>query len=504
MITARQRFIGIVLPLCVIACAVGVGAFTIYQARMQVVLREKEEAEQRSRFDNNARALREALLGAGGVTVGDIQRGFWYSYKDAAGNDSVAYFDLDSAARADLSAEQVGAIASLVGGSEVLRGTVKEVDERQLPPALQYHNELYRSAISGTSTVEIEKTLEAKVRTSPTADALFRLSYLKELEGDYAARDALDKENCALFKERCPSGIQITLKGKIVDGSGEPVEGATVEVVSRPGSAGATTAPDGSFSLELAAKEMEKMRIRAGKRNFSDGYADTIILPGGGKKRTVLVEDIRLESPITIVTIDFGRRSVTGSGNSFNSDGSVTIRTSQSVYRIPAGAIRRESGAPYAAETVDVYLYEFTKGNPPESLMQLDTFDAVRGYAGDLMKSFGMPYIQFFAPGGEELHVFSSNPMQLTYTIANMDDLRANTDRIYRALTDEDMNILVEASKGRPYAIDREFLISHQMLQFPAFWVLDRRRGVWDNVGVTVLNPQGTIQTVFYTIRDGV
>jgi hypothetical protein len=128
----------------------------------------------------------------------------------------------------------------------------------------------------------------------------------------------------------------------------------------------------------------------------------------------------------------------------------------------------------------------------------------VRGYAGNLMKSFGMPFIQFFAPSGEELHVLKSRAMTLTYSIPDMAALRANTDGIYRALTDADMNVLVRASAGGGYPIDREFLIENQLLQFPAFWVFDHKRGVWDNIGIAVLNTQGTIRTPFYTIRDGI
>jgi hypothetical protein len=158
-------------------------------------------------------------------------------------------------------------------------------------------------------------------------------------------------------------------------------------------------------------------------------------------------------------------------------------------------------GTPYTG-IFDVYLYEFTRENPPENLMNVDTFDDVRGYAGNIMKSFGMPYIQFFTQGGEELHVLSSNPMRLTYRIADMEALRQNADGIYRPLTEDDMRLLIEASRGQPYRIDREFLIRYQLLNFPAFWVFDRERGVWDNVGVSVLDIHGTIQSVFYTVRD--
>lgn len=179
------------------------------------------------------------------------------------------------------------------------------------------------------------------------------------------------------------------------------------------------------------------------------------------------------------------------------------VRTGQSTYEIPGNAIVHRSGARYKGE-VDVYLYEFSQGNIPDSLMQVDTFDDVRGFAGDLMKTFGMPFIQFFTPDGEELHVLSNNPMVLTYKIANMSELRRNTLAIYSPLTNEDMKFLVDVSSKNPeaYPIDREFLISNQLLRFPAFWVYDRRAGVWNSVGISVLDTSGTIKSEFYTIKN--
>jgi hypothetical protein len=249
---------------------------------------------------------------------------------------------------------------------------------------------------------------------------------------------------------------------------------------------------------------MEKIRIRATKRNFSDGFAEVAILTSAGARKIYAVDDIHLETPITIVTVDYAHRTVTGEHNMFNPDGTVTIKTPRSTYQIPPGAIVGKDGVPYSSGPIDVYLYEFDKGRPPGSLMQLDTFDQVIGYAGNLMKTFGMPYIQFFTTDGVELEVRKSKPMVLTYHIANMQELRTNSDHIYQPLTESDMQFLVDASRGEPYRIDRQFLIKTNMLRFPAFWVFDRKRGIWDNIGVSVLNAQGTIQSLFYTVRDDI
>ena len=431
-----------------------------------------------------------------------VNNGFWFSYKDKDGNESVYYADLDALAAQHLTDAQLRELMTEIGSSTMMaKSTINDVPAQQLPPELQFSNELYQSSVGGTSSLTLEQTLRQQLRQATTSETLFELSYIDELDGNYAERDYLNRENCRLYRSRCDTQHNITLTGTVYDDQKNPIEGATVNIVSQPDVKAVTTDVHGAYAINLQANSMEKLRIRAYKRNYSDGYADTLVLTDSSKK-IYAMQDISLEAPITIVTIDFAHKAVTGAGNTFNTDGSVTLRTSQSTYQIPKGAIVHSDGSPYTGGTVDVYLYEFTKGNPPTSLMQLDTFDQVIGYAGNLMKTFGMPYIQFFSPSGEELDVLKSDPMVLTYKIANMDDLRNNTDKIYVPLTDADMQTLINASASGQYPIDRSWLISHNMPQFPAFWVFDRKRGVWDNVGVSVLDTSGTMKSMFYTIRD--
>lgn len=64
------------------------------------------------------------------------------------------------------------------------------------------------------------------------------------------------------------------------------------------------------------------------------------------------------------------------------------------------------------------------------------------------------------------------------------------------------MQLLTAVSQGDPgFPITREFLVSHKLYTFPPFWVFDRKGGVWDNVGIRVLDTSGTIQTPFYTVK---
>lgn len=482
------------VALLIIAGGMLWGAFR-YANIAQVIQKEQSAAEfiaqQRARFS-------EALQGLG-LDQATIASGFWYTYIDAEGNEHVLYFDPEALARLNLSDADLRQLKEVIAKSHITdKRSMRTVPLDELPSDLQFHNAVYSFGAAGATTLDMKKVLLDRVeKGTATSDDLFQLSYLYELEGNYAERDRLNRENCTRFKVRCAANT-ITASGRVVDNQGTPIAGATVEVVSHPGIAPATTDADGFYTLSIDSMKMEKIRFRATKRNFSDGYADTVLVTEGVK--AISVDDIPLESPLTIVTVDFAKKTVTGSGNRFTADG-VIVTTPQSRYEIPMDAVVDERGKPYTAP-IDIYLYEFTKGNPPESLMQVDTFDEVMGYAGDLMKTFGMPYIQFFTQDGTELHVLKSKPMVLTYRIADMEALRTNQDQIYQPLTDADLQLLVEASRGREYAIDREFLINNQLLRFPAFWVFDRKRGVWDNVGVSVLDIQGTIKTIFYTVRD--
>ena len=64
------------------------------------------------------------------------------------------------------------------------------------------------------------------------------------------------------------------------------------------------------------------------------------------------------------------------------------------------------------------------------------------------------------------------------------------------------MQLLLTVSKGNPgFPVTRDFLVSYKLYTFPPFWVFDRKGGVWDNVGIRVLDGAGTIQTPFYTIK---
>src|SRR3989344_2279300 len=451
-------------------------------------------AQQRERIN--------ATLAAEGIDPLQIARGFWYTYKDQGGGESIDYFDLArGACRTDLTEADIQMLAALVkSAARTDRDAMQIVSEKDLPIELRFHNNLYNNKTPG----QFKETEDALVQMyrdgTANANQLWGLSYLYELRGNYAARDAVNAESCKKFKSRCEDKVQVKLAGRVVDIEGRPIQGATVSVLGRSDSS-ATTDSAGKFSMQLRVKAMEKVRLSAVKRNFSNGVASVIVVSGERAKYSV--GDIILGSPITIITIDTEKHTVTDPGSAANPDGSFTLRADLSTYEIPPRAIVRADGSSYQG-AVDVYIYEFTRETVPQNLVTLDTFDQVIGYAGNLMKSYGMPYIQFFSQSGEELDVYKSKPMLLTYKVPGMQAMFDNIDDLPSGpVTPADMRKLVSASEGDPnFPITADFLARNAIYSYPPFWVLDRSGGVWENIGIRVLDVEGTIQTPFYTIND--
>ncbi len=489
--------------LIILACAalgyVGYDIYSRYVTYSAVIQADNERSFQ---ISINRSKTRHALKAVGVDSQTTIQ-GFWYTSTDVYGNQSVFFFNPDVWAMQDnLTSADIQALARVVASSTIAnRDAMHEVAATDLPPALQFHNQIYNNQTPGAFQAT-QSSLEAAYKNgTASSDELWQLSYLYELQGDYAKRDELNAANCKLYKVRCAATIPITVQGTVSDLSGRPLQGASVSVLSHPEITAVTTDAKGHYSVALSAQPMEKVRVSAVKRNFSAGVASVLVLAAG--KKVYESGTIVLGSPITIVTVDTVHHTVTDPADVARPDGSLVLHATSSTYEIPAGAIVNAKGKPYEG-AVDVYIYEFTRDTVPQNLITLDTFDQVMGYAGDLMQSYGMPYIQFFAQDGTELDVRKSHPMLLTYRIPSMQVLRDNADNNPAGkLTDADMQHLVDSSAGHAdFPITREFLVRNHLYTFPPFWVLDRLKGVWENQGIRVLDTVGTIQVPFYTIND--
>jgi hypothetical protein len=445
-----------------------------------------------------------AALEAAGVPAQQASQGFWYITTDPYGDQSVAYFDLTNwSAMQGLTQADIETLAATIASSTVVgKDSMHAVSESDLPPDIQFNNQLYAGGQPG-QFADTQGSLEVAYKNgTATADQLWELSYMYELQGDYADRDAVNAADCKLYGQRCAGTIPITLRGLVVDESGNPIEGATVSVLDSAGVAPATTDAKGDYTIALSALPLEKIRVSAVKRNFTDGVASAIVIGSG--KSVYDLGPIELTSPIVVVTIDTAKHTVTNPNDVANPDGSFVLQATSSTYDIPAGAIVHPDGTPYSGP-VDVYIYEFTKDTVPQNLVTLDTFNSVVGFVGNIMESLGMPYIQFFTPDGQQLDVMKSDPMILTYQIPGWEDMKDNYyNRPEGPLTDQQIQTVLAASQADPsgFPITAQFLADNKISTFAAFWVFDRKGGIWDNEGMRLLNAGGTMQAPFYTTND--
>lgn len=431
----------------------------------------------------------------------DARNGFWYVTQNSTGDESIFYFSLLDMAKKNLSEVELDNLYEQIRKSRVLsRENMRSVPESELPNRIQFHNSIH-SFSSRQDSKTVKTYLKEKISLDNyVSDDLWKLEYLSGFEGNYDERDRLRERNCIEFGERCAKDdISIEIKGKVVDGKDNPIQSVKIEILGKENIGFVFTDRNGLFEISTKAKDMEKIRLKASKRNFSEGISSFVVL--SKNKNEYISEKIILESPIDIITINNVQGTITGNKNSIKEGNVFVVKTDQSIYEIPFSSLLKADGNVYLGE-IDVYLYEFTKETLPNSLAAVDTFDQIVGYAGNLMETFGMPYIQFFTPNGEELKVKKSNPIFIKYQIFHMRDLRNALDKTHDPVTKEDMDLLVEISEQRDgYPIDRQFLIDTKLFNFPAWWVFDRDTGVWNNEGMRVLNKGGLIETIFYTTR---
>lgn len=486
------------------AVLLGYGGYYVYmQYEMVQASVAADAAREQEVADNHTRVI--GALTKAGVNPLQAESGFWYIYTEPDGTQDVFYFDPGQwSLRNNLTDAQVADLVHVVQGSQIASQTsMHAVAPENLPSDLQFHNELYTmpNEAPGSYQNTLSALETAFTNKTATAEQLWALSYMYELQGDYAKRDQVNAANCAQYKVRCAGSIPIVVSGTVNDMGGRPIQGASVTILSHPELSATLTDAAGQYHIKLSAMPMEKVRVSAVKRNFTNGVESTIILTAG--RTNYQVNPITLTSPIVIVTIDTVHHTVSDPKDTANSDGSFVLNATSSSYRIPPGAIVHTDGTPYQG-LIDVYIYEFTRDTVPQSLTSLDTFNEVMGYAGNLMQTLGMPYIQFFTPDGQELAVMKSHPMLLTYKIPGMQDMLDNFyKRPQGPLTQADLQTLVGASAGDPgFPITSAFLARNKILTFPAFWVLDHRKGVWENQGARLLDVQGTLQAPFYTIND--
>ena len=445
----------------------------------------------------NKKRIHDAFIALPQIREKDLLQGFWYVYTDEYGNEHVLYFDPEYLATKGLSDEELKILYDKLLKSKVSAPkSMRSVPESELPPELQFHNKVYSFGNNG-KTEEMLRELEKRLNEGVyTAEDLFEIAYLYELEGRYKECDIIYEKSCTEFQRRCSDElVQSVVQGRVVDSSGVPVTGAKIDVLSKDSIKPVFTDLNGQYAIDVPVRKLQKVRLHATKKDYSDGMADFIVVTE--KKQRYIVDDIILDKAAIIVSVDTVKKTATGDVSELRENDFI-VKTSESEWKIPFDSIVHKNGKKYQG-TLKVYIYEWLGDSAPLSFLRIDTFGAGTGFLSDGMKSFGMPYIQFVSDSGEELHIMSSNPIGLSYVMVVFSpEYRATAER---PLTDTDIQLLLSASDKHGYPITYELLQKLGMVYVPPFWALDRVRGVWNNIGFKLINKEGLIKTQFYTMK---
>ncbi|MDD2870660.1 MAG: carboxypeptidase-like regulatory domain-containing protein [Candidatus Gracilibacteria bacterium] len=322
------------------------------------------------------------------------------------------------------------------------------------------------------------------------------LSYLYEFSGDYEKAKIEREKICEVFNGECSKNINITINGQVLDSEGKVLANTKVELINDK-TINTITDNNGNYTLNFNNSDFSHLRLRAFQNGYSDGY-DSLSVNNLYVDKLNYDINFKLTKSDSIISITDDNYLDYKKGKYY------VINTDYSKYFVPVDGFYFEDGSNYIGNNFDVYLYLFKKDSNMTSLLDNDTFTPVYGYVGNIMKTFGMPYIQFIDKStGKELFIKSSNPMILQNQIYHMKELYENYDQIYEALTEEDMKFLVSKSEELGgYPIDFDFLTENKMMRWPVWWSLDRKTGLWESVGSRVLNVDGLVELPFFHILD--
>ncbi len=422
------------------------------------------------------------------------RNGFWYLYTDADGIKHLAFFNLDKLSSLNLTDYQIQKILSRIKGAEIKDESKYEIlSESELPDKYKFHNYIYSSPLE-TNYLNIKYTLEQRYKSGKySKDDLSRLAYLYDLEGRFKDRDKIYSLLCSKYNERCASDkALITVTGKVTDNSGRALSG--VKIKNLADAEQTTTDENGSFSLQVSAGELEKLRLLAEKPGYSDGSTSLIILTTDRKKYN-LNKIMLSKIDETIIKLDTRTKKLLDNYSVAKLQGdTLVVNTERASYIIPLNSVRDENKKVFKG-LLEVHSMFYNRDNAPGSLMNTDMFDSAFGYAGNRMYTFGMPYIKFFdAQSGKELFIYKDKPIVVRYRMLHLDEL-------YRrgVITPAQFQAMVTLSHEKGgYPINRKYIRDNNILGFPTSWVFDRARGVWIEVGKRILDTNGLSETISY------
>lgn len=322
------------------------------------------------------------------------------------------------------------------------------------------------------------------------------LAYLYDFVWDYDNSKKTREKICKEYSVCEKDYTTLTVKWKILDWDNNPISWAKVELLNDR-SISTTSTKNWEYELKFSFSSLSHLRFKTSILWYSDGFSNYSLNQKFNYPKNI---------EINFVIHKYHDKISINKQNSteFEKWKYYLIQTEWSKYFIPKDWLYYFDWEKYTKNDFEVYMYQFTKWSNMSNLLENDTFEPVFWYVWNIMKTFWMPYIQFFdKETKQELFIKSSNPMILQNQIYHMQELYDNYDKIYEAVTKEDMEVLYKYSQENDwYPIDFDYLTKNNFLRWPARWSLDRKTWIWSNVWQKLLDKNGLVELPFYSIKD--
>lgn len=359
-----------------------------------------------------------------------------------------------------------------------IRSWVKILSESELPLNSQLHNNILLP-YTWESFLETKQRLESIKNKTPEDNT--QLSYIYDFSWDYV-KSLLFKEKSWLQK------INYKITWKVYNWL-KNQGWAKVEILNYD-NVFTHTNDKWEYTLEFETYPLTRLRLRATYPWISDWYNWVYIVYNFDNQYSNDVDfslhDINSKFLIKESDLKWWNTKIIKSTiwNTFEFKQWVLIDNNWSIYNWDFYA----------------YIYEFSKNIPwMQNFLGLDNFDDVYWYVWDKMITNWMTYLLITDLNWNELYISKKNPI-VTKQKVDINYLLNNSQNWTSALTEEQLNLILEKSQEGWYPIDREFLIDRKISWYAPWWVLNKTKGIWENRWFKLLNKDWLKESLYYNV----
>lgn len=418
----------------------------------------------------------------------EFLRGFWYLWIGSNGEEEVRFFDPNALARSGLSLEEIKILFLESLEFEIVKkDDIKVfVEPKDLPEELSFNNLVYSATISGYD--KIKSDLENK--KNKTALDYKRLSEIYGIEGLWEKKEYFENVACKMNQNFCLKG-EIEIFGVATNQLGEVIPNTKIKILSKKNKE-IYSDENGIFNFEVKIFELENLKFQFEKEGYTSSLY-TLRIFSKKKKKYNLGNIILSNKSAQISKIDLKNKKVLSGGAKIEGE-NILVDTGISKYTIPLNSFWDDEEK--FEDVVKIVTFEFNSQNSvPNSFLNIDTFgDGVSdGLIGNYMITFGMPYMEIFDEEGKRIFIKEDNPATLATKIENYDNM-------IKGVGEDKIVMMLKKSSEDGISITSKYLTDN-FITHPPFWILDQRRGVWDNVPMALLDYSGNIETIYYTSK---